>query len=179
MKHCLFLSCLLNVPGACNLRHKDGSAKTVNGTCCNTEIKSVIQIYRLSRSKHADSGASHHRHYYYYYYCCCCCCCCCCYYYYYYSHSNVQFDFFTISLRGEPSPTRMLKWPGRNRVQITCNTSSAYHVQHVVLRATWYKGTAQLLCLIEFKSHLSQLYFIGWTTNLLRWGGNRSTRRNP
>ena len=24
---------------------------------------------------------------------------------------------------------RMLKWPGRNRVQITCNTSSAYHVQ--------------------------------------------------
>ena len=27
--------------------------------------------------------------------------------------------------------------PGRNRVQITCNTSSAYHVQHVVLRATW------------------------------------------
>ena len=27
------------------------------------------------------------------------------------------------------SPTRTLKWPGRNRVQITCNTSSAYHVQ--------------------------------------------------
>ena len=25
-----------------------------------------------------------------------------------------------------------LKWPGCNRVQITCNTSSAYHVQHVV-----------------------------------------------
>ena len=38
--------------------------------------------------------------------------------------------FFTISSqRREPSSTRTLKWPGRNRVQITCNTSSAYHVQ--------------------------------------------------
>ena len=39
-------------------------------------------------------------------------------------------DFFTISSqRRELSPTRTLKWPGRNHVQITCNTSSAYHVQ--------------------------------------------------
>ena len=29
----------------------------------------------------------------------------------------------------ELSPTRTPKWPRRNRVQITCNTSSAYHVQ--------------------------------------------------
>ena len=35
---------------------------------------------------------------------------------------------FTISLR-LVSPTRTLKWPRRNRVQITCNTSNAYHVQ--------------------------------------------------
>ena len=42
-------------------------------------------------------------------------------------------------------PTRTLKWPGRNLVQITCNTSSAYQVQHVVLHATWFEGTAQLL----------------------------------
>ena len=62
---------------------------------------------------------------------------------------------FTISsLRREPSPTRTLKWPGRDRVQTTCNTSSAHHVQHVVLRATWYEGTAQLLSLTELKSHL-------------------------
>ena len=27
-------------------------------------------------------------------------------------------------------PTRTLKWPGHNRVQITCNISSAYHVHH-------------------------------------------------
>ena len=33
--------------------------------------------------------------------------------------------------------------PGRKRVQITCYTSSAYHVQHDVLRATWYEGTAR------------------------------------
>ena len=34
------------------------------------------------------------------------------------------------------------------------NTSSAYHVQHVVLPATWYEGTGQLLSLAEFKAHL-------------------------
>ena len=38
--------------------------------------------------------------------------------------------FFTISSqRHELSQTRTLKWPGRNRVQITCNISSAYHMQ--------------------------------------------------
>ena len=69
-------------------------------------------------------------------------------------------DFFTISsLRREQSPARTLKWPGRNHVQITCTTSNANHVQHV-LRATWYEGTAQLLSLTELKSHLLELYFI-------------------
>ena len=38
--------------------------------------------------------------------------------------------FFTVSSqRRELSPTRTLKWPGCKRVQMTCNTSSAYHVQ--------------------------------------------------
>ena len=38
--------------------------------------------------------------------------------------------FFTISSQCcKLFPTRTLKWPGRNRVQITWNTSSAYHVQ--------------------------------------------------
>ena len=37
--------------------------------------------------------------------------------------------FLTISsLRRALSSTRTLKWPGRNREQITCNVSSAYHV---------------------------------------------------
>ena len=85
--------------------------------------------------------------------------------------------FFTISsLRREPSPTRTLKWPGCGRVQITCNTSSAYHVQNVI-RVTWYEGTAQLLSLTELKSHLFQHYFIDWTINRWKRGGNRSTLR--
>ena len=57
-------------------------------------------------------------------------------------------------MRREPSPTRTLKLPKRNGVQITCNTSNAYHMQHVELRATWYEGTAQLLSLTELKSQL-------------------------
>ena len=67
--------------------------------------------------------------------------------------------FSTLSsLRHEPSPTRTLKWPRRNRVQITCNTKNAYHVQHVVLHAMWYEGTVQLLSLTEFKSHRVTVY---------------------
>ena len=67
--------------------------------------------------------------------------------------------FFTISsLRRELSPTRTRMWPERSRVQITCNSSNAYHVQHVVLHATWYEGTAQLLSLTELKSHLFEIY---------------------
>ena len=69
--------------------------------------------------------------------------------------------------------------PRRNRVQITCNTSSAYHVQHVVLRATWYEGTAQLFSLTELKSHLFELYFVGRIIKPDEGGGNRSTRRKP
>ena len=51
--------------------------------------------------------------------------------------------------------------PGCNHVQITYNTSSAYHVQ-VVLHAMWCKGTAQLLSLAELGSHSFdfELYFI-------------------
>ena len=71
-------------------------------------------------------------------------------------------SFTIFSQRRKLSPKRMHKWPGRNRMQITCNTLSAYHMQ-VSLRATWYEGTAQLLSLTELKSHLFELYFIGWT----------------
>ena len=50
-------------------------------------------------------------------------------------NSRFFFLFLTIaSLHRELSPTRTLKWPGRNRVQITCDTQSAHHVQHVVCR---------------------------------------------
>ena len=45
---------------------------------------------------------------------------------------KAQFKIFTSSLRRELSPTRTLKGSGGNRVQITCNTSGAYHMLHVV-----------------------------------------------
>ena len=36
--------------------------------------------------------------------------------------------------------------------------------------ATWYEGTAQLLSLTELKSHLFELYFIGWTIKPMKEG---------
>ena len=39
-----------------------------------------------------------------------------------------------------------------------------------MLRATWYEGTAQLLSLIDLKSHLSELYFIGRTIKPMKEG---------
>ena len=52
--------------------------------------------------------------------------------------------FLTISsLRRELSPTRTLKWPG----VIMCKPH-AFHVQHVVLRATWYEVC--FVCLLSF-----------------------------
>ena len=51
--------------------------------------------------------------------------------------------FPSSSLRHELFPARALTWPGRNHVQITCNTSSGYHVRHVVLRASWHEGTSK------------------------------------
>ena len=50
---------------------------------------------------------------------------------------------------------------------------------HQALIAAWHKGTTQLLSLTEFKSHLFELFFIGWTINWWRRGGDRSTRRKP
>ena len=53
--------------------------------------------------------------------------------------------------------------------QVVGAQSCANHEQHikrlsrasVMLSATWYEGTAQLLSLTEMKSHLFELYFIG------------------
>ena len=56
--------------------------------------------------------------------------------------------------------------------------SCANDVQHierlsrasVMLRTTWYEETAQLLSLTELKSHLFELYFIGWTIKPMKEG---------
>ena len=39
--------------------------------------------------------------------------------------------------------------------------------------ATWYEGTSQLLRLTKFRSHLVQLYFIGWNYELVKGGRKR------
>ena len=41
-------------------------------------------------------------------------------------------DFHNLLTAPRFLSTRTLKWPGRSSVQITCNTSSVFHVQHVV-----------------------------------------------
>ena len=73
---------------------------------------------------------------------------------------------------------------------IMCKSPATYQVRHVVLRATWFKGTAQLLSLTEFNSHLFKLFillafiellssFILLAEPLNRWrrGGNQSTHK--
>ena len=73
-------------------------------------------------------------------------------------------SFFTISSQhSELSPTRTLKWPRRNRVQ-----SERLSRASVMLRATWYEGSAQLLRLTELKSHLFEL-FVLLADPLNRW----------
>ena len=65
-------------------------------------------------------------------------------------------DFFVVvvaisSLRREPSPTSALKIIGQGTIVCkSCATSSAYHMEHVVLRATWNEDTAQLFGNVRF-----------------------------
>ena len=73
--------------------------------------------------------------------------------------------------------SKELRWPGHNRVQITCNTLSAYHVQHVVLHAMWYKGTALLRSLTELKSHLFELILLA--ESLTDEGAELQIMNNP
>ena len=88
--------------------------------------------------------------------------------------------FFTISSqRRELSPTRTLKWPVRYRVQITCSTSSAYHVQVSCYVPLGTKGQPSY----EVWQSWNRIYlsFILLAEPLNRWrrGGHQSTRRKP
>ena len=74
--------------------------------------------------------------------------------------------FFTISsLRRKLSPTRTLKWPGRNRTQITCNMSSAYRVQHV-------ERLSRATCRAPITCNMSSVYHVQHVERL-----SRATRR--
>ena len=54
-------------------------------------------------------------------------------------------------------------------MQIMYNTLCAYHLQHVVSRTKWHKGTAQLLSLTVFKLHSFELFY--WQKPLTDEGG--------
>ena len=107
--------------------------------------------------------------YFYYYY----------YYYYYYNNNNnnnnnddddgddnnriykVHFEICTFSsLRRELSPTRTLKWPGHNGVQITCNMSSACRVQRVVCHLVGRDSSAIKLDRVEIAFILVLFYWL-------------------
>ena len=64
------------------------------------------------------------------------------------------------------------------RAQVAQAQSCANHVQHIkplsrasiMLRATWYEGTAQQLSLTELKSHnLFELYFVSWIIKPMKY----------
>ena len=75
--------------------------------------------------------------------------------------------FFTISLlRRELSPTRTLKWLGCNRAQITCNTLSTYHVQHVVLFATRNERDSSA---VKFDRVRMSFFFFFFLLNFVGW----------
>ena len=132
-------------------------------SCQTWRCPSLLLKNHLNISRSSWHHNNHHHHHHHHHHCI----------------QRRNWRFFTVSsLCREPYQTRTLKWPGCYRVQITCNTSSICHMQHVVLRATWYEGTAQLLSLTELKSCI-YFIFIGWTINQWKSGRNRSTQRKP
>ena len=82
------------------------------------------------------------------------------------------------SLRCELSPTRTLKWPRHNCVIITCNTLSAYHVQHVVCHLVQRDSSAIKFDRVEIVFILALLY---WPKPLTDEGGEETgvPRENP
>ena len=64
------------------------------------------------------------------------------------------------SLRHELSPTRTLKWPGRNHVQITCNTPDAYHLHPAVFHLVRRDSSAVKLDRVEITFILALFYWL-------------------
>ena len=86
--------------------------------------------------------------------------------------------FFTITLlRCELFPTRTLKWPRCNPVQIMCNTLSTYHMQHVCHLAR-RDSSAIKFDRVEITSMLALSSWLKPLTNE-GGGGNWSTCRKP
>ena len=89
-------------------------------------------------------------------------------------------DFYNLltAPRTVSSPTHTLKWPGRNRVQITCKTSSARYVQHVVCHVVRRDSSAIKFDRVEIAFILALFY---WLKPLTDEGGEESgmPRENP
>ena len=82
------------------------------------------------------------------------------------------FFFFTISsLCRELYPTRTLKWSWRNRVQITSNTSSAYHVKLAVRHFERGDSSALKFDRVEIAFFLALFY---WLKQLMDEGGEET-----
>ena len=68
---------------------------------------------------------------------------------------------FTISSqRREQSPTRTFKWPGPHHVQITCDTSSTYHVQPAVCHFVRRDSSGIKFDRVELAFILALFYFL-------------------
>ena len=82
------------------------------------------------------------------------------------------------SLCYELSPTCTLKWPGCNRVRVTCNTSSVFHVQHAMYHAVRRDSSAIEPDRVEITFIFALSYWLKPSTD--EGGGeNQSTRRKP
>ena len=77
---------------------------------------------------------------------------------------NLRF-FLIASLHCGLSPTHMLKWPGRNCVQIMCNLSGAHQVQHVVCHMVWRDSSAKKFDKVEIAYILASFYWLKQLTN--------------
>ena len=68
-------------------------------------------------------------------------------------------DYLQSTQPGELPPARMHTWTRRNHVQITCNPSGAYHVQHAVCRVVRTHSSAIHVDRVEI-AFMFRLYFI-------------------
>ena len=90
-------------------------------------------------------------------------------------------DFFFLFLQSPKCPATCPQHVRSSDQDAILFKSLATHralITYNMSCATWYKGTAQLLSVTEFKSHLFLALFY-WLKPLTDEGGNRSTRRKP
>ena len=68
--------------------------------------------------------------------------------------------FYSLLTAPQTVSNTTLKWPGCNGVHITCNTSNAYHLQHVMCHVVRRDSSAIKFDRVEIA--FIWAYFIGW-----------------